>query len=399
MRVAISALSVKPGRTGGGETVLRNLIRHLPQADPTVEYLLFVTRENQALFGETAANLSLEVVPGWVNSPARRIAYEFLVLPQIVKQREVDLFLAINQIFSPLIRCPVVAFVQNLLYYHYREFYRYSTLGFRAWLDMEARNLFFALLNGPAVRRAAHVIAVSETVRREIACHERIPLEKITTIPLAVSAEISPQRSDELADMDQAQHPVPAPYFLMVGALEPYKNIDLAIAALAQLKYRCGAEQVRLVVLGLNGHRYDRHLRCVATQMGISDAVCFPGAVPHEALGAWYKNAKALLLFSACEAFPLPPFEAMACGTPVIASNLSSVPEVMGEGGLVVDPHNIEQVVAAMHRVLADCGFREMLSERGYRRVRRLGWDKTALQMADLFTTYRDDDERRQISR
>lgn len=385
MRVAISALSVKPGRTGGGETVLCNLVRYLPQADPTIEYLLFVTRENQALFGKSVANLSLELVPGWVNSPARRIAYEFCVLPQIVRQREVDLFLAINQIFSPLIRCPVVAFVQNLLYYHYREFYRYSALGFRAWLGMEVRNLFFALLNGPAARRAAHVIAVSETVRREIACRERIPLEKITTIPLAVSTEIDSRRSDELADMDQAQPPTPVPYFLMVGALEPYKNIDQAIAALAQLRHRCGAEQVRLVVLGLNGYRYDRHLRRIAIQMGISDAVYFPGAVPHKMMGAWYRYAKALLLFSACEAFPLPPFEAMACGIPVIASNLSSVPEVVGEGGLVVDPHNVEQVVAAMHRVLTDGGFREMLSERGYRWVERYSWERTAAEVAALF--------------
>lgn len=384
MRVAISALSVKPGRTGGGETVLRNLVRHLPQADPTIEYLLFVTRENQALFGESAANLLLEVVPGWVNSPARRIAYEFLALPQIVRQREVDLFLAINQIFSPLIRCPVVAFVQNLLYYHYREFYRYSALGFRAWLGMEARNLFFALLNGPAVRRAAHVIAVSETARREIACHEGIPLGKITTIPLAVSAEIDPRRSDELADMDQVQPPVPAPYFLMVGALEPYKNIGLAIAALAQLRHRCGAEQVRLVVLGLNGHRYDRHLRRVANQMGISDAVCFPGAVPHEVLGAWYRKAKALLLFSACEAFPLPPFEAMACGTPVIASNLSSVPEVVGEGGITVDPRNTEQVTDIMYSVLTDGELRAAMVARGHNWVRRYSWEQTALRTAEL---------------
>lgn len=386
MRVALSALSVKPGRTGGGETVLRNLLRHLPQADPSIEYLLFVTQENRSLFGFGAANLVLEVAPAWVNSPARRITYEFVNLPVIAQRRGVDLFLAINQIFSPLLRCPVVAFVQNLLYYHYRDFYHYSdaALGIRAWLGLELRNLFFGLLNGSAARRAAHLIAVSETVRREIACHEGLPLEKITAIPLAVSGAIGPPCSAARDEPEQNPPPMPSPYFLMVGALEPYKNIDLAIAALARLRHRCGAGQARLVVLGLNGHGYDRQLRRVAIEMGVAEAVSFPEAVPHERLWGWYRDATALLLLSACEAFPLPPFEAMACGTPVIASNLSSVPEVIGEGGVTVDPGNTEQVADIMYRVMTDTETRTAMIERGHRWVERYSWEQTALRIAAL---------------
>lgn len=385
MRVAISALSVKPGRTGGGETVLKNLVHHLPLADPKIEYLLFVTKENRALFEERTANLLLEVVPGWVDSPVRRVAYEFFVLPKVVRQRQVSLFLAINQVFSPLICCPVVALIQNLLFYHYREFYRFSVLGFRAWLGMETRNLFFASLNGSAVRRAVHVIAVSETARKEVSCREGVSLEKITTVPLAVSAEIVPRRSDELAGVEQARPRIPGHFFLMVGALEPYKNIDRAIAALARLRQRCGAEHVHLVVLGLNVHGYDRHLRRVATQMGVPDAVCFPGAVLHKTLGAWYRGAEALLLLSACEAFPLPPLEAMAWGTPVIASNLSSVPEIVGEGGTIVDPCDTEQVADAMYRLLTDSRLREEMIERGHKWVGRTSWERTAAEMAALF--------------
>lgn len=385
MRIAISALSVKPGQTGGGETVLRNLAHYLPLADPEIEYLLFVTRENRELFAVCAANLSLEVAPDWIDSPARRVAYEIFTLPKIVRRRQVDLFLAINQVFSPLLRCSVMAFVQNLLYYHYREFYRFSVLGLRAWLGMEARNLYFALLNGLAIRRAAHIIAVSEIARREISCREGVALEKITTVPLAVSTEIDPQRVGEPVDVNQMWNQIPESFFLMVGALEPYKNIDRVIAALAQLRQECDTGEVYLVLLGLNAHGYDAYLRRFAAQMGVADAVCFLGTVPHKALGSWYRKAKALMLLSACEAFPLPPLEAMAWGTPVIASNLSSMPEVLGEGGVLVDPCDTNQVAGAMYRILVDCNFREELAERGYRWVRHYSWEQTAARMTKLF--------------
>lgn len=391
-RVAFSALSVKPGQTGGGETVLRNLVRYLPLADPTIEYLVFVTQGNQDLFTGGAANLSLIVVPGWVNSPARRIVYEFFVLQMALRQKQVDVFLALNQVFSPLIHCPVVALVQNLLYYHFREFYRFSVLGLRAWLAMEIRNLYFALLNRYAVRRAVHIIAVSETARQEVSRREGVPLGKITTVPLAVSVDLDPRRSGRLIAGEPARSKILGRFFLLVGSLEPYKNIDRAIAALARLRQQRGAEQICLVVLGLDTRGYGRHLRRIAVQEHVADAVHFLGHVPHAELGAWYQEAIALLLLSACEAFPLPPLEAMAWGTPVIASRLSSLPEVIGEGGVVVDPHDTGQLVAVMSRMLADCSFREEVIERGYRWVRRYSWGQTAAEMATLFQRIQNED-------
>jgi glycosyltransferase involved in cell wall biosynthesis len=385
VRVAISALSIKPGQTGGGETVLRNLVRHLPLADPQTEYLLFVTRENRGLFEESISNLLIETVPAWIDSPGRRVAYEFFALPVVLRQKQVSLFLAFNQAFSPLISCPVVALAQNLLYYHYRDFYRFSVLGLRAWLGMEVRNLYFTLLNRFAARRAVHIIAVSETARQEIASRERVPLGKITTVPLAVSVGLDPRQSGRLVDEEPARSKVPGRFFLLVGALEPYKNIDRAIVALAQLRQQRGAEQTCLVVLGLDARGYGRHLRQIAAQEGIADAVHFLGHVPHAELGAWYQEAIALLLLSACEAFPLPPLEAMAWGTPVIASHLSSLPEVIGEGGVVIDPRDTGQLVAVMSRMLADCSFREEVIERGYRWVRQYSWEQTAVKMAEVF--------------
>jgi glycosyltransferase involved in cell wall biosynthesis len=308
------------------------------------------------------------------------------VLPGVVRRWGVDLFLAVNQAFSPLLSCRTVSVVQNLLYYHYREFYWISPLEFRARLGLEARNLYFSLLNGWSARRAVHIVAVSETVRREISCREKVPLEKISVVPLAGGADIDPMKGAPQPDLNSVRRRFPGPFLLSVGALEPYKNIDRAIVGLARLRQGRGTEDVCLVVaVGLNAHGYDRYLRRVAAEMGVAEAVHFLDPVSHAELGAWYRAAKALVLLSACEAFPLPPLEAMAWGTPVIASNLSAVPEVVGEGGLLVDPYDAEQVAGAMRAVLTDSSLREALVSRGYAWVRRYSWERTAAEMTALW--------------
>lgn len=395
MRVAISALSVKPDNTGGGETVLRNLVRHLPLADPRIEYLIFVTPKNQALFAGDNPSTSLEVVPGWFTSPARRIFYEAVVLPGLLKRRGVDLFFAVNQVASPLLPCPFVAFVQNLLYYHYREFYRFSGFCFPTWVGMEIRNLYFSSMQGLSVRRAVHTVAVSEMARQEVAHREGIPLARISAIPLAASTDYAALHPNHQTGLKQILFAGIEPFFLIVGALSPYKNIDLAIAGLACLRQESATKDISLVVLGLDTHGYERHLCRTAAQLGIADAVHFPGYVPHTQLGTWYRQATALLLLSACEAFPLPPLEAMACGTPVIASNLSSVPEVVGEGGLLVNPYDPVQLTQAMHQVMVDDQLRTELIDRGYKWVNRFSWKQTAAEIAKLLHVCHDLEKKR----
>jgi len=128
-------------------------------------------------------------------------------------------------------------------------------------------------------------------------------------------------------------------------------------------------------------------LRQTASRLGVADAIHFPGYVPHARLRPWYRRARALLLLSACEAFPLPPLEAMACGTPVIASNLSSVPEVVGTGGVIIDPHDTAQLAGVMGKILADDKFREAQAAAGLRWVSQFSWDQTASRIAQLLRT------------
>ena len=384
MRVAISALSVKPNLTGGGETVLVNLLRALPAADPNIEYLLFITRANRGIFATVDTNVTRRTVSRWVVAPIFRVLYEIFVLPIVLRRWQADCFLAVNQVVSPLVSCPTLAVVQNLLYYRFRELYGKVSLGFQARCSLEFRNIYFSFLNGCSVRRAAHVIAVSETVKGEVVRRDGVGAEKVSVVPLAVSADFeSPGRRDNRTD----RVPVPRPFFLYVGAWEPYKNIDKAIAGLARLRSDYHRDDVQFVILGLNVHDYGKALHACAEAHDIGQAVHFVGPTPHRELGAWYRQAQALVLLSACEAFPLTPFEALANGTPVIGSNTGAVAEIIGESGQLVDPEDTEEIAAAMQRILVDGDFARAQIVRGYRQVSQFSWARTASEISDLLRT------------
>ncbi len=372
MRIALSALSVKPERTGGGETVLVHLIEVLPRVDPDVEYLLFVTAENRSLFAGVADSIELYVVPSWVEGVGLRVLYEMVRMPSVVQRWGADIFFAVNQVASPLFRCPVSSLVQNLLYYHYSELYpgqwRPGAL---------VRRAFFRHLGRWSVRRARQVIAVSETARQVVARCDGVGL--IEVVPLAPGCAPALLASQ----VEQVRVRVGAPFFLYVGALEPYKNIDRAISALARVRRRPETSQVRLALVGMGGS--EEALRALAQQQGVEDGIEWVGPVPHREVGAWYAAAVGAVLLSTCEAFPLVPLEAMAQGTPVIASNRSAVPEVVGEGGVVVDPDDVEAVADAMCQMVVDEVFRQELVARARARVQDFSWERTAAELVRLW--------------
>jgi glycosyltransferase involved in cell wall biosynthesis len=249
-------------------------------------------------------------------------------------------------------------------------------------LGLEVRNIYFSLLNGFSVRRAAHVIAVSETVRDEIVAKDGIAAEKISVVPLALSEFLPPPKQAHLTDIG-----VPEPFFLYVGAWEPYKNIDKILAGLARLRIKYGSD-ARLVILGLNVHGYGEALADHARALGVYEAVHFVGPTPHAELTTWYCKATALVLLSACEAFPLTPFEAMINDLPVIGAHDGAVAEIIGDGGLLVDPADAAAVAAAMHRALTDCELAEQLAEQGRRRAGQYSWARTASEITALLRTY-----------
>jgi glycosyltransferase involved in cell wall biosynthesis len=369
MRVALSALSIKPDRTGGGETVLVHLMDALPRIDTSVRYLLFVTEENKGLFSTAAESVQLYVVPAWVRGVGRRVIYEMVYMPSAVHRWRADIFFAVNQVASPLFACPVSSLVQNLLYYFYGELYPRQWRP-QAWL----RRIFFRGLGRWSVRRASQVIAVSETVRKVIAQFDGV--ENAEVVPLAANIATVPLSE---AQLEPVRIRMGAPFFVYVGALEPYKNIQYLIEALALLRRRPEAHAVRLALVGSGGA--ETGLRSLAREIGVEDAIEWVGNVPHRQIGAWYAASIGAVLLSRCEAFPLVPLEAMAQGVSVIGSNCSAVPEVVGRGGLIVDPYDVEAVAETMYKLATDEKMRAELSILAQLRVREFSWQRTAAEL------------------
>jgi glycosyltransferase involved in cell wall biosynthesis len=231
-----------------------------------------------------------------------------------------------------------------------------------------------------SVNRATHVIAVSEATRQDLIELYQTPPEKITVLYHGVSSEFRPiNEASRLAAIRQKYKLGTQPYILSVGTIQPRKNYRRLIQAFARLKL-----DVSLVIAGGQGWSYET-VYDEAQKQGVAERVYFPGFVAEADLPALYSAASLFVYPSLYEGFGLPILEAMACGVPVIASNQSSLPEVVGSDGLLVDPYDVEAMAEAMARLLEEPRLSQRLSEAGQARAAQFTWSDTATKLINLY--------------
>ncbi len=223
-------------------------------------------------------------------------------------------------------------------------------------------------------RRAARVIASSEFSRRRIIECTGIPADKVSAVPLAADPRFQPQPEAAIQAMIAAQRLPGRNYVLTVGAIEPRKNLPRLLEAWRRVLPRIDPD-TWLVVSGEPGRSAVFRETCIEN---VPARVHFAGYVPDERLPALYTGARVFVYMSLYEGFGLPPLEAMACGTPVITGNRTSLPEVVGDGGLMVDPTDVRAIASALHMVLLDRESRRSLAERGLLRSKRFSWKTTS---------------------
>jgi glycosyltransferase involved in cell wall biosynthesis len=176
---------------------------------------------------------------------------------------------------------------------------------------------------------------------------------------------------------------VEKPYILYVGSIEPRKNLLRLVEAYAQL--RRWSQHWNLVIVGSRNLWKSSPVAIKVASMGLQSNVRFTGFVPDEDLPALYNGADLFCYLSLYEGFGLPVLEAMACGTPVITSNTSSLPEVAREAALLVNPYQVEDIVVAMRAVLSNHNLAQDLRERGLRRAAQFSWDRTARETIAVY--------------
>ncbi len=231
---------------------------------------------------------------------------------------------------------------------------------------------YFRSLVPRVLRRSHLIVADSESTRRDLVQSYGVPAARVRVVyPGYDPSAYYPNGSERAPDGD--------PYLLYVGNLLPHKNLLSLLDALAILRRRRPA---RLVIRGDGQPSYARAVRQRVETLGLSDLVSFQGYADHGALRDLYTRAACLVLPSLREGFGLPVLEAMACGTPVITSNSSSLPEVGGHAALRVDPYDAIDLSDAMYRVLTDRDLRAELRDRGLKWVGAFSWRRTADQMS-----------------
>jgi len=291
-----------------------------------------------------------------------------------------ELFHATEHLLMPLRRTPSVLTIHDLvfrLFPHYHKPLNYTFL-----------NLAVPLF----VRRADHLIVVSHATGQDLVRLYGVDPGRITVIHEAADSRFRPQPADEIERVRQ-KYKLPQCYILSLGTLEPRKNYQRLVEALSTPGQRCGAdawglhcEVPRLVIVGARGWLYQPFLRRLE-ELGLEQEIILLGRVPDEDLPGLYSGAMLFVFPSLYEGFGLPPLEAMACGTPVVCSRASSLPEVGGEAVRYFSPTSPEDMAQVLHEVLADEAVQEEMRVEGIRQASRFSWEKTADETLAVYET------------
>lgn len=244
--------------------------------------------------------------------------------------------------------------------------------------------LYLKVMTHYQLQTATKIIAVSESTKRDLVKKAGLPSEKISVIYEDIDKKVFRKLSiDILRDILNKYKLRRKKYFLFVGTVQPRKNLERLIASFKQFLDRQQGEEISLVLVGQKGWQSENIYK-LAQQDSLAGKVRFLGRVPDEDLAGLYGGAIALTYPSLFEGFGLPILEASSCGCPVITSNTSSMPEVAGRAGILVDPLNSEEITEAMLKLYTNDIFRNNLIDKGYINLKRFDWEKTARETVKI---------------
>jgi glycosyltransferase involved in cell wall biosynthesis len=230
---------------------------------------------------------------------------------------------------------------------------------------------------GSAIRHSAVVFTVSQASRTDILhFYPWADPDKVHVVPNAIDTELLESPGDDEMERVRERYQIRGRFVLFAGNVKPHKNLERLIHAFAVVRDQGGHEDLQLLLIGDDVSRYGA-LRRAVERAGLRQDVRFFGFVPPRTLAALYRMAAVFAFPSLYEGFGLPPLEAMSCGTPVVTSRMSSLPEVVDEAALLVDPYQVDDIADGISRVLDDDGLRGRLVEKGRARAQTFSWERS----------------------
>ena len=368
------AIDIRRMTEFGIGTYIRNVVRNLARLDERDTYFLIGPSSKVAEFGSLPANFKAIELTAADNTLKGCVEFR-----AIIRRLECNLAHIPHMFWMPRgMPCPYVMTVHDLLEHMY---------GTRNFSSLRRSVHFY--LTRRVLRGAARVIAVSQFTKSEIEKLLGITDGRIEVVYNAIDERfLHGHASDADRQMIAERYQVTYPFLLYAGAIRPHKNVVRIIEAFSALKSELAKERrygdLKLIIIGDDLSSHPR-LRRTVVSGGVQNDVRFLGFVPIEVLRIFYDVAKVFVFPSLYEGFGLPPLEAMAHGTPVVTSNTSSLPEVVGSAALTVNPENVFEIRRALQQALLDTDVRDRMKRTGYEQAARFSWESSVARILEIY--------------
>jgi glycosyltransferase involved in cell wall biosynthesis len=348
-------------------TYIRNLLRQLARLDRETEFVVFCRSDDR----EALTSLGENFRPVTERAPNYSVA-EQLSIPLAVRREGVTLFHAPHYVLPPLVHCRSVVTIHDCIHLMFPQY-----LPSRLALQYARTSISLA------TRRATRVMTVSESSKRDILRFVDAPADKIDVIYNAYDERFTVEPREEDVVRVRERYQLHDEFVLYAGNVKPHKNLERLIDAFDLVRKR-GMDHLKLVIIGDDISKYTA-LRRAVHQHQLHKFVRFLGYLPEETLAVMYRLAGVFVFPSLYEGFGLPPLEAMASGTPVVTSNVSSLPEVAGDAAVLVDPYDAQAIADGIYRVLSDETLRRDLRKKGVARAGMFSWETSVRRVHKIY--------------
>ncbi|MBI4265050.1 MAG: glycosyltransferase family 4 protein [Acidobacteria bacterium] len=364
MRVAIDARKLHDFGIG---TYTRNLLRYLARIDRGTEYVLLCQEADLGVAPQLGPNFHTVLEPS-----ANYSLTEQIHVPWLLGRVRPDVFHAPHYVLPPAVPCRSVVTIHDCIH-----------LMFPQYLPSRAAHAYAKAAMWAAAKRSSRILTVSEASKRDILRFFKVPPEKIVVVYNAIDERFRTAPAEEEVARVRERYQLDHGFVLYVGNIKPHKNLVRLIEAFAELRRR-GFDELKLLIIGDEISKLPA-LRRAVHKHKLYKHVRFLGYLPDETLAVLYRLAAVFVFPSLYEGFGLPPLEAMASGTPVVTSNVSSLPEVAGGAALLVDPYDVGAIADGVCRVLSDAALASELRARGIERAREFSWTRSISRTRELY--------------
>lgn len=377
MKIAFDGQLFLKGKKAGIAWSAHNLILELAKYEEnecTIQYFSHRSApeqlENLKIYQENKCNLEC---CKWFSYVLYRIIWLFVPVPyRFFFRTKPDITQFFNFTIPPGVSGQRIVILHDMAYKSCPYTVKLKT---RLWLELSIKK---------TCSRADHIITVSEFSKQEIARYLKIPREKITVVPNAVDHHVyHTNYTGKQIQMVKDKYGIEKDYFLYIGTIEPRKNLERLILAYAKLQKE-KKYVPQLVLAGAKGWRC-KNIYEKVQRLNLRNRILFPGYVDQEDSPLLMCGAVAFVFPSLYEGFGMPPLEAMACGTPVIASAVTALPEVVKDAGILVDPRSVKEICTAMKELLENEAYRKELGVLGMRRAQKYTWQKSAEMLMEIY--------------